>query len=30
MSQATRTLHVSLIRALRAMLNAWEKWVEAQ
>lgn len=30
MTDATRTLHRSLIRALKAILSAWEKWVEAQ
>jgi hypothetical protein len=30
MNPATRTLHETLIRAAKAMIAAWEKWLRAQ
>ncbi len=30
MSDITRTLHESLIRAAKAALSAWEKWLSNQ
>ena len=30
MKPATRMLHEALIRALKGMISAWEKWLEQQ
>ena len=30
MSPSTRALHVALIRAVKGMIGAWEKWLEEQ
>jgi hypothetical protein len=30
MRPATKVFHEALIRALRGMLTAWEKWLELQ
>lgn len=28
MTQATKTLHLSIIRCLKGILAAWEKWLD--
>jgi hypothetical protein len=30
MSEVTRALHAALIRAAKAMIAAWEKWLSQQ
>jgi hypothetical protein len=30
MSEATRVLHEAIIRALKGILTAWEKWLASQ
>lgn len=30
MTQSTRTFHLALIRSLKGILTAWERWLEEQ